>query len=60
MTVIEILTLGDLRKILRRGRDDFAVPVEVDFDGRRVCLYGTVAEIIALHTASNMENDDLL
>jgi hypothetical protein len=57
---IEVLTLGDLRRILRRGRDDVAVPVEVDFDGRRISLYGIIAETIALHTMTNMENDDLL
>jgi hypothetical protein len=51
-----MLTLGDLRKILRLGPDDAVVPVEVDFDGRRVCLYGIISEILALQTINLVED----
>jgi hypothetical protein len=32
------------------------VPVEVDFDGRRVCLYGIISEILALQTINLVED----
>lgn len=58
--MIEMLTVEDLRRMLRRLPATAALPVEIDFDGKRVCLYGEVAVIVALHTATNLENDDLL
>jgi hypothetical protein len=58
--MLEELTVGDLRRMLRRIPDNTSLVVEVESDNRRVCFYGDVAFVIALAVVGGDDVADLL